>query len=110
MPISEEMQARLEATREGTRELDLGDAPWLARRSPDLLFRPKKEKGSDFPFLQESAPEDWEDRGELGHFTLLITARVPGGFESSDYLTERKWAVSTDSTKCLFQFYTKRTL
>ncbi|KAK8924137.1 hypothetical protein KSP39_PZI019833 [Platanthera zijinensis] len=36
--------------------------------------------------------------------------QVPGGFESSDYLTERKWAVSTDSTKVPISILYKKNL
>ncbi|KAK8923929.1 hypothetical protein KSP39_PZI019830 [Platanthera zijinensis] len=46
----------------------------------------------------------------LGISVLKKIQQIPGGFESSDYLTERKWAVSTDGTRVPISILYKKNL
>ncbi|KAK8935024.1 hypothetical protein KSP39_PZI014746 [Platanthera zijinensis] len=83
MPISEEMRARLEAAREGTQSQVADVAPWLARRSPDSSFRPKKAKMIKRPSQGDAPlPVRWlvlrpfprcAGRSLLSHVVLVLT-------------------------------------
>ncbi|KAK8923589.1 hypothetical protein KSP39_PZI019841 [Platanthera zijinensis] len=64
-----------------------------------------------FTYSSMKTPQSVYDYDMTSGISVLKKIRpVPGGFESSDYLTERKWAVSTDSTKVPISILYKKNL